>query len=222
MSGTAMTSFGADAVWLLVRSVRWTLLLTGIALVLGGLLGAVVALLRLSSNRGVRQGAAGYIGLIQSIPVLMILFQSYYGLPLAGFDLPPLLAAGISLSIYASAYFAEIWRGAVEAVPHQQWEASASLALTRAHQYRYVILPQALRQALPPTVGFLVQLVKNTSIVSVVGLAELARTAQLVNNATVQPFKVFGLVALIYFLICFPLSRLSRMLERRLHAGRAR
>ena len=217
-----MTSFGPAAVLFLLGAVRWTIVLTLIAFVCGGLLGGAVALLRLSRSRPVRRVAAGYIGLIQSIPVLMVLFQVYYGLALAGFDLPPLVAASFALSIYVSAYLAEIWRGAVEAVPYQQWEASASLALTRAHQYRYVILPQALRLALPPTVGFLVQLVKNTSIVSVVGFVELSRAGQLVNNATFQPFKVFGVVALVYFLICFPLSRLSRLLERTLHAGRAR
>ena len=217
-----MTSFGPAAVLFLIGAVRWTLVLTLIAFVCGGLLGGAVALLRLSRRRPARRAAAGYIGLIQSIPVLMVLFQVYYGLALAGFDLPPLAAASFALSIYVSAYLAEIWRGAVEAVPYQQWEASASLALTRAHQYRYVILPQALRLALPPTVGFLVQLVKNTSVVSVVGFVELSRAGQLVNNATFQPFKVFGVVALVYFLICFPLSRLSRLLERTLHAGRAR
>jgi len=168
----------------------------------------------------VRWLATIYIQGIQSVPVLMVLFLSYYGLSLAGFELPPLLAASVSLGIYVSAYLAEIWRGSIEAVPFQQWEASASLALTRAQQYRYVIVPQALRLSLPPTVGFLVQLVKNTSIVSVVGFVELSRAGQLVNNATFQPFKIFGVVALVYFLICFPLSRLSRRLERVLHVGR--
>ena len=215
-----ITSFGWQEAFFLVGSVRWTLLLTLIAFLGGGLLGGAIALLRLAQNPTVRWLATIYIQLIQSIPVLMVLFLAYYGLSLAGFDLPPLLAAAVSLGIYVSAYLAEIWRGAIEAVPFQQWEASASLALTRAQQYRYVIIPQALRMSLPPTVGFLVQLVKNTSIVSVVGFVELSRAGQLVNNATFQPFKIFGVVALVYFLICFPLSRLSRRLERVLHVGR--
>ena len=106
-------------------------------------------------------------------------------------------------------------------MPYQQWEASASLALTpRAAIRATSILPQAIRISLPPTVGFLVQLVKNTSIVSVVGFVELARAGQLLNNATFQPFRVFGAVAAIYFLICFPLSRLSRHLEKVINAGR--
>jgi polar amino acid transport system permease protein len=215
-----ITSFGWPEALFLVGSVRWTLLLTLLAFLGGGLLGGAIALLRLARSQTIRWLATLYIQLIQSIPVLMVLFLAYYGLSLAGFELPPLLAASVSLGIYVSAYLAEIWRGAIEAVPFQQWEASASLALSRAQQYRYIIIPQALRVALPPTVGFLVQLVKNTSIVSVVGFVELSRAGQLVNNATFQPFKIFGVVALVYFLICFPLSRLSRRLERVLHVGR--
>lgn len=217
-----ITSFGWQEALFLVGSVRWTILLTLIAFLGGGILGGAIALLRLSTSATVRRFAALYIQVIQSIPVLMVLFLSYYGLSLAGFDLPPLLAASLSLGVYVSAYLAEIWRGAIEAVPFQQWEASASLALGRAQQYRYVIIPQALRLSLPPTVGFLVQLVKNTSIVSVVGFVELSRAGQLINNATFQPFKIFGVVALVYFLICFPLSRLSRRLERVLNVGRPR
>ncbi|HLZ65836.1 MAG TPA: amino acid ABC transporter permease [Aliidongia sp.] len=216
-----MTSFGWAEAFFLVSAVRWTILLTFIAFVGGGILGGIIAILRLSKSAAVRRCTATYIQVIQSIPVLMVLFLSYYGLSLAGLELPPLLAASLSLGIYVSAYLAEIWRGAIEAVPFQQWEASASLALTRGQQYRYVIIPQALRISLPPTVGFLVQLVKNTSIVSVVGFVELSRAGQLVNNATFAPFKIFGVVALVYFLICFPLSRLSRYLERVLHVGRA-
>ena len=215
-----ITSFGWPEALFLVGAVRWTILLTLIAFLGGGILGGAVAILRLAQNATVRRLATLYIQVIQSIPVLMVLFLSYYGLSLAGFELPPLLAAAVSLGIYVSAYLAEIWRGSIEAVPFQQWEASASLALTRAQQYRYIIIPQALRISLPPTVGFLVQLVKNTSIVSVVGFVELSRAGQLVNNATFQPFKIFGVVALVYFLICFPLSRLSRRLERVLHVGR--
>jgi polar amino acid transport system permease protein len=213
---------GADELSFLIESTGWTLLLTVIAFLSGGLIGGLVAILRLSRNRVIAGIAIVYIQVLQSIPVLMVLFLSYYGLALAGLGLPPLIAASISLGLYVSAYLAEIWRGAIEAVPYQQWEASSSLALTPTQQYTHVILPQAIRISLPPTVGFLVQLVKNTSIVSVVGFVDLARAGTLLNNATFQPFKVFGAVALIYFLICFPLSRLSRHLEKVFHAGRRR
>ncbi|WP_423211208.1 amino acid ABC transporter permease [Paracoccus yeei] len=216
-----MSSFGWPEILFLLRSAGWTLVLTAVAFAIGALGGGVLAIMRLAQSRLLRTIAGSYILVIQSIPVLMILFMSYYGLTLMGLEIPPLLAASASLAIYVSAYLAEIWRGAIQAVPYQQWEASSSLAMSRAQQYRHIILPQALRISLPPTVGFLVQLVKNTSIVSVVGFIELSRAGQLVNNATFKPFQVFAVVALLYFAICFPLSRLSRYLERVLHVGRS-
>lgn len=214
-----MTTFGWPEFLFILRSAGWTLLLTLVAFSIGSLLGGALAILRLSENRVIRHIASTYILVIQSIPVLMVLFMSYYGLSLFGIELPSFFAASASLAIYASAYLAEIWRGSIESVPYQQWEASSSLALTRAQQYRYIILPQAIRISLPPTVGFLVQLVKNTSIVSVVGFVELSRAGTLVNNATFKPFQVFTVVAALYFLICFPLSRLSRHLEKVMNAG---
>lgn len=216
-----MTTFGWPEAMFIVRAAGWTLLLTAIAFLIGGLIGAALAILRLSRFRLLRSFASGYILVIQSIPVLMVLFMSYYGLALFGVELPPFFAASASLAIYVSAYLAEIWRGSIESVPFQQWEASSSLAHSPAQTYRYVILPQAVRISLPPTVGFLVQLVKNTSIVSVVGFVELSRAGQLVNNATFQPFQIFTLVAAIYFAICFPLSRLSRHLEKVMNASRS-
>ena len=205
----------------ILGSARWTLLLTVLSLVLGGLLGFVVAIARTSRLAPLRLLAAGWIGLVQGIPVLILLFLAYYGLSMLGFDLPPIVAASISMALYASAYLGEIWRGCIQAVPWQQWEASTALAFSRPQQYRHVILPQAMRIAVAPTVGFIVQLVKNTSIVSIIGVIELARAGNLVNNATFSPFKVFGTVALIYFAICWPISLLAQRLEGKLNASRA-
>lgn len=214
-----METFGFPEMMFILRSAGWTLLLTALAFLIGGVMGGGLAILRLSQSGILRKIASTYILVIQSIPVLMVLFMSYYGLSMFGIELPSFFAASASLAVYCSAYLAEIWRGSIESVPYQQWEASSSLALTRAQQYRYIILPQAIRISLPPTVGFLVQLVKNTSIVSVVGFVELSRAGTLVNNATFRPFQVFGVVALIYFAICFPLSRLSRHLEKVMNAS---
>ncbi|MBB4952279.1 polar amino acid transport system permease protein [Agrobacterium vitis] len=214
-----LRSFGFSEFGFLLQALQWTVLLTIIALVIGGLLGFMIALARTSRTSSIRIAAATYIQVIQGIPVLMILFLSYYGLSLAGFELPPLLAAGASMAIYASGYLAEIWRGCIQAVPKQQWEASESLAMSPLQQYRYVILPQAIRISLPPTVGFAVQVVKNTSVTSIIGFVELSRAGTLINNATFQPFRVFVAVAILYFAVCYPLSQLSRWLERRLHVG---
>ena len=129
-------------------------------------------------------------------------------------------AAGVALTLYASAFLAEIWRGCVDAIPLGQWDAGASLGLGFTQRMRYVILPQALKIAIPPTVGFLVQLIKSTALASIVGFQELTRSGQIVANATFQPLLIYGLVALIYFAICFPLTLGSRVLERRMRVQR--
>jgi len=211
-------SFGTSEFLFLLESLQWTLILTALALLGGGFAGFFLALARASRIKALRILSGTYIQVVQGIPVLMILFLSFYGLALLGTRLPPLVAAGLSMTVYASAYLAEIWRGSIQSVPKPQWEASESLAMTRAQQYRHVILPQAVRLSLPSTVGFAVQVVKNTSIASLIGFVELARAGQLVNNATFQPFRVFLVVAALYFVICYPLSLLSRRLERRFHA----
>ena len=215
-----MRDFSLVDVGLLLQAARWTVLLSVIAFVGGGLLGAVVTWLGVSRSPVLRRIAQGYILLLQGTPLLMQIFLVYFGLGLAGVDLPAVVAAAIAFTAYASAFLAEIWRGAIEAIPKPQWEGSASLGLTRFEQMRYVIVPQALRMALPPTVGFLVQIVKNTSLAAIIGFTDLARAGQLINNVTIMPFPVFGTVAAIYFGLCFPLSLASRWLERRLHAGR--
>lgn len=214
--------FGFEEFLFLVQSTGWTLTLTVVASLIGGILGLAIALARVAPNRFARECARTYIGIVQGVPVLMVLFLSYFGLSHVGLELPPIIAASIALSIYSSAYLGDIWRGAIQSVPRQQWEASSSLALTRAQQYRYVILPQSIKIALPPTVGFLVQLVKNTSIVSIVSVVELTRAGQLVNNVTFEPFRVFIAVALIYLAICYPMSRMSRRLEEKFSVYRDR
>ena len=130
------------------------------------------------------------------------------------------IAAAASFSIYAGAFLGEIWRGCLQAIPRTQWEAGASLGLGFAQQLRYIIVPQALRLAIPPTVGFLVQLIKNTSLAAVIGFIELTREGQLTTATTFRPFIVYLIVAAIYFALCFPLTQWSRRLERRLHVAR--
>jgi polar amino acid transport system permease protein len=204
----------------LLEAARWTLLLSLIAFIGGGVLGLALALGRVSRIATLRFIATAYIQLIQGTPLLVLLFLSYFGLSMAGYRLDPVVAAGLSLTIYVGAFLGEIWRGCIEAVPRTQWEASDCLGLNRFQQYAHVILPQAVRIATAPTVGFMVQVVKNTSLASIIGFVELTRAGQIVNNSTFQPFLVFLFVGAIYFAICYPLSVASRVLERRLHVAR--
>lgn len=215
-----IAEFSWDQFRFLLEAARWTLLLSVLSFIVGGLAGFVVALMRTSHSQILRTVSAIYIQIVQGTPVLIILFLTFYGLAIYGFKLPPMVAATVAMTIYSSAYLGEIWRGCIEAVPVQQWEASTALAMNRWQQLRYVILPQAVRISLPPTVGFLVQIIKNTSIASIIGLVELTQAGKLVSNATFQPFLVFPIVAGIYFIFCYPLSRFSFALERKLHAHR--
>ena len=155
-------------------------------------------------------------------PLLVILFLGYFGLSAIGLSLSPLTAASASLSIYVAAYLGEIWRGAIQSVPKPQWEAAEGLALSRTQRMMMVILPQAVRIATPPTVGFMVQIVKNTSLASVVGFVELMRSGQIINNSLFEPFLIYAIIALVYFAMCYPLSLFSQRLERRMGRGRAR
>lgn len=208
--------FNANHLVFLLQGAGWTLVLSLIAFLGGGLAGFVVALCRISPIRPLRWLSTAYVQLIQGTPLLILMFLAYFGLSIVGLSLPALVAAGLSMTIYVSAYIGEIWRGCIQAVPRTQWEAAECLALSRVQRMRLVVLPQALRIATPPTVGFMVQIVKNTSLASVVGFVELARAGQVVNNSIFQPFLVYMLVAGLYFCLCFPLSWWSRQLERRL------
>src|SRR5436190_11817598 len=166
--------------------------------------------MRVSPNNALRIVASGYIQLIQGTPLLILLFLTYFGLGILGYKLIPLIAAAMALTLYAAAFLGEIWRGCIEAVPKTQWEASDCLGLNRFQQYAYVVLPQALRLAIPPTVGFMVQIVKNTSLASVIGFVELSRAGQIVNNSTFEPFVIFACVGALYFALCYPLSLVAR------------
>ena len=162
----------------------------------------------------------GYIECIQGIPLLILLFIVYFGLSVYGYSLPALVAAGLAMMVYVSAYLGDIWRGCIEAMPRPQWEAAECLAFGRWQTLRLVIIPQALRLALPPTVGFGVQIIKMTSLASVIGFVELTRAGQIINNTIFQPFLIFSIVGAFYFLLCWPLSRWSESMENKLNVSR--
>ncbi len=208
-------SFAIGYLTFLLQGALWTMGLSLIALCCGGVLALTVALCRISGMRWLRTVTALYIQLIQGTPVLVLIFLIYFGLPSLGWSVSPLMAASASLSIYVSAYLGESWRGSIQSVPKAQWETAECLALSRTQRMTKVILPQAVRIATPPTVGFMVQIIKNTSLASIVGFVELVRAGQIVNNTIFQPFIIYLLIALLYFFMCYPLSILSRRLEAR-------
>jgi len=200
----------------LLLSLPWTLALSVIAFGGGAILGLLLLIVRLTWPRSTGRLVAAHVQIFQGTPLLMQMFLVYFGLALLGLETSPMTAATLCMVLYASAYLTETWRGCVLSIPKGQWEASASLALTFGEQLRYVIFPQAVRLSIPPTVGLVVQIIKNTSLASVVGFIELTRAGQMIANVTFEPFLVYALVALLYFALCFPCSLLGGWLEKRM------
>ncbi|MFA0027312.1 amino acid ABC transporter permease [Vibrio breoganii] len=204
----------------LLMAARWTILLSLIAFVAGGILGALLTFLRSTRNVVFTRIIQVYVEIFQGTPLLMQLFLTFFGLSLLGIEVSAWSAAILSLTLFSSAFFHDIWRGCIDALPKGQWEACRTLGLTYLQSMRYIIAPQAMRMAIAPTVGFSVQIVKGTALASIIGFVELTKAGTMLNNATFQPFKVFAFVALLYFVICFPLSLLARYLESKNHVTR--
>lgn len=209
--------------WDIVRNLmlawRWTILLSLVTFVLGGALGLVILFMRTSRQNWLRQIARLYIELFQGTPLLMQLFLVFFGIALFGIEVPAWLAAGLALMCWSASYLAEIWRGCVEAIPKGQWEASSVLAMGYFQQMRYIVLPQAFRIAIAPTVGFGVQIIKSTAVTSIIGFIELSKAGTVITNATFRPFTVFAIVGAFYFVLCWPLSKYSQSLERKYNAA---
>lgn len=205
--------FGWNEFLIIVMAAQWTIALSAIAFAGGGIGGLLIALARVSDVRPLRLVALGFIRVFQGTPLLMQLFLVFFGMNIFGLAINPWIAATIALTLHASAFLGEIWRGCIEAVPSGQREAATALGLKYYNRMRYIVLPQAARIAVAPTVGFLVQLIKGTSLAAIIGFTELTRQGQIINNATFSPFMVFGTVAAIYFILCWPLSLLARRME---------
>ena len=204
----------------LLQAARWTVALSLIAFIGGGLVGLALLVARLTPSVWAQRLVGGYVQLFQGTPLLMQLFLAYFGIALFGINTSPWVAAALALTLYTSAFLTEIWRGCVAAIPKGQWEAAQSLAMNFGEQLRHVVLPQATRIAIPPTVGFLVQVIKGTALASVIGFVELTKAGTMITNATFKPFVVYSCVALLYFALCFPISLYAKGLERRINAAR--
>jgi polar amino acid transport system permease protein len=209
---------GAPEFLFLLQGLKWTVLLSAMGFLGGGVAGLLVALARTSGRPVLERVTAGYIAVFQGTPLLMQLFVVYYGLALVGLELESWEAVALGFTLNASAFLGDIWRGSIEAVPRGQTEAARALSLGYVSRMKDVILPQAIRISLPATVGFLVQLIKGTSLASIVGFTELARAGSMVSNQIFKPLVVFGIVGAMYFALCWPLSLLGSWLERRLAA----
>ncbi|NMM06180.1 amino acid ABC transporter permease [Polaromonas sp.] len=217
-----MRTFGFPEFLFILEAAKWTVALSLIAFIGGSIGGLIVALSRTADNRAARWISGIFIQIFQGTPLLLQLFLVFFGAPVLGFDINPWLAAGVALILNSSAFLGEIWRGCIQAVPAGQTEAAHALSLSYFSRMRDIVLPQAARIALAPTVGYLVQIIKGTSLAAIIGFVEVTRTGQIINNATFQPLIVFSVVAAIYFVLCWPLSLLASHMERRQAAALAR
>lgn len=217
-----MRTFGFAEFLFILEAAKWTVALSMIAFVGGAVGGLIIALCRTSANALARWLSGGFILIFQGTPLLLQLFLVFFGAPILGFDVNPWLAAGVALILNSSAFLGEIWRGCIQAIPVGQVEAAHALSLSYVSRMRDIILPQAFKIALAPTVGYMVQIIKGTSLAAIIGFVEVTRSGQIINNATFQPLIVFSVVAAIYFALCWPLSFLAARMERQQAAALTR
>lgn len=202
----------------LVVAAKWTIILSLIAFVVGGIVGFLLMLMRISPNKWIKGLSLIYIEFFQGTPLLLQLFLAFFGMSVVfGINLSPLAAATIALTAFTSSFLADIWRGSIEAVPAGQWEAASALGFGYSKKLELIVLPQAFKMSIAPTVGFLVQVIKGTSLASVIGFSEVSRVASEINNVTLNSLLVFSIAGLIYFILCYPLSLWSQRLEKQLN-----
>ncbi|MET3174621.1 UNVERIFIED_ORG: polar amino acid transport system permease protein [Arthrobacter sp. UYCu721] len=210
-------TFGWNDLLPLLQGAWLTVTLCVTSGVIGSIFGMILGLASTSPSRIARWISVIYVNIIRGIPILVIIFMIYFGLPLVfpNLDLSKFMAATIALSCYAAAYVSEIVRGSIEAVPAGQSEAADALGLGHYLKYKYVIIPQAMKIIVPPGVGFMIGLVKDSSLVAVIGYVELTKSGNIVANLTNNPISTFLSVGAIYFVICYGISMLGRWYEKR-------
>lgn len=212
---------------LLLEGAVVTVQLTIVSMLLATLLGLPIAIARLYGPAPVRFSAVVYVEFFRGIPVLLLLYFLYYGLPVIaetyqlpfGLRLPPIAAAILGFGLNYAAYQAEIYRAGIASIPIGQWEAGASLGMTRFHTFRRIILPQAIRVILPPTTNDMVALFKDTSIVSIIAVEELTKQYQILAKSSLKYLEIGLVTAMLYLVMSVPLGHLSRYLERRWGKG---
>ncbi len=205
--------------WYLLRGAGMTLLMASAAVMPATIFGILLALSQVFGNRFARSAVVGYLFIVRGIPLLVLLTFTYYLLPLTGIDLPPFWGVVLVMALYYAAFMSEVFRAGILSLPSGQWDAARSLGMTRQLMLRIVIFPQALRLASPPFVSLCANLVKATSLVSIVGLWELTMASREIVERTLAPFQIFLGAAAIYFCICYTLALYGRYLESRVLHG---
>lgn len=214
-------NFGWEYLVPLIKGALWTIALCLTSGVFGTIFGLILGLAETSPSRVARWTSSIYVNFIRGIPLLILIFFVYFGTPLLfpSVDLPGFLTGVVTLTAYAGAYLAEIFRGSIEAVPKGQNEAAEALGLGYVLKFRYVIIPQATKIAVPPGIGFIIGLIKDSSLVTVIGFIELTRAGTIVSNLTGNPIITYLVVAAMYFVLCYGISLLGQRYEKRTGVG---
>jgi polar amino acid transport system permease protein len=196
-----------------------TLFLCVCTIIAGSILGIAQGTMRNSKVKVINYLSGVYVYIIRGTPLLMQLFLVYYGLPIIlGYAIPAFTTALVGLTLYATAYLGEIVKAGLQSVDIGQKEAAKALGMNKVQEYRYIVFPQTLPLIVPNAVGFFIALIKDSSLVSAIGFMELTRSSKLVIARTFQPFTIYMVVALIYFIICYGMSKFSKKVEERLDA----
>ena len=203
--------------WLILAGLGVTIAYTVGTILLGLVIGLVTGLLRLSRNPMITAPLVAYVEIFRCTPLLVQIVWFYYALPVVlGIDIPAHVAAVLVLSLYTGAFYAEIIRGGVNSIERGQWDAARAIGMRRRQVMRHVILPQAVKRMIPPFMNQSIIQLKNTSLVSTIAVADLLYQGTIITAATYRPLEVYTMVAIIYFLVLFPLTLAAQQVERRL------
>jgi His/Glu/Gln/Arg/opine family amino acid ABC transporter permease subunit len=200
----------------LLRGAVNTVVIAAAVTVLGTVIGVLVGLLRFTPWPWVDTVVGWVVEVVRAVPLLLLIFFIFFGLPALGVKIPTFPAAVLAMTLWMTVNTAEVVRGGIQSIPHGQFEAGRSAGLSELQTMRYVIFPQAVRRMLPPFVGLCTILVKDTSLAAIIGVFELTRAAQETIERTFKSFEIYLAAAAIYFLVCFPLTRLAQRAEARL------
>ncbi len=203
----------------LLKGAVVTIQISLLAMALALVLGLVAAIGRMSRSRLLRFVAGFYIEVIRGTPLLVQLFIVYYGLPSYGIRLDPFTAGFLTLGVHYGAYLSEVYRAGIESIDRGQWEAAASIGMPRNMVLREIILPQAMRTVLPPIGNYFISMLKDSALVATISVAELLRSGQLRVAVTFRAMEIYLMVAALYLAMSYPLSLLTRALERRMSRG---
>jgi polar amino acid transport system permease protein len=204
--------------YVFLKGAAITLWISWLALILGGVIGFAIGMMRIARWAPLRWFALGYTELFRSVPPLVMFFGCFFGVSFAlKTDLSPFTSATIALTAVASSLMAEVVRAGIESVSRGQWEAAYSSGMNYRQVFRYIIWPQAIRVMLPPSVGVYISTLKDSSLASVIGYVELTKSGLLVRETTGSSFEVFFIVATMYFIVNYLISLGGAYLERRFH-----